>query len=198
MFLRRQPQRPALREAPWTPLLSRRLPRVPPQRHAWLSDPGSLTRSVVRTCSGRFEVDLVSQRHGTALPSEARLLGEGKPMAMLVREVRLNCDRRTWVFARTLMPLSELRGALMALTQLGRRPLGEVLFSDPTTHRLRIEVAGIKPRHHLFARATAHLRRPPESLWGRRTLFSYRGNLILVNELFLPDIPPLGAARARR
>lgn len=159
--------------------------------HAWLSDRGSLTRSVVESCPGRFAVDLVRQAHGAALPTETALLRAGPAQSMLVREVRLDCDRMTWVFARTLIPLRGLRGAALGLTQLGRRPLGEVLFSDPTTRRLCVEVACILPRHHLFAPATAHLRRPPAVLWGRRTLFEYGGSPILVNELFLPAIPVL-------
>ena len=68
---------------------------------------------------------------------------------------------------------------------------GEVLFSDPTTRRLCVEVARITARHRLFARATNHLRRRPDELWGRRTLFDYGGERILVNELFLPGIPAL-------
>jgi len=105
--------------------------------------------------------------------------------------VKLNCGREVHVFARTLIPLRSLRGPVHVLTRLGRRPLGEVLFSNPTTRRLRVEVARITPRHRLFARATSHLRRYPDELWGRRTLFEYGGELILVNELFLPGIPVL-------
>ncbi len=160
--------------------------------HAWLSDRGSLTRSVIASCGSRFAVDLVAQGHASALPSEAALLGGGPAQATLVREVRLDCGRETWVFARTLIPMRSLCGPLHALTQLGRRPLGEVLFSDPTTRRLRVEVARISSRHRLFERATAHLRHRPLQLWGRRTLFDYGGERILVNELFLPDIPRLG------
>lgn len=159
--------------------------------HAWLSDSGSLTRSVIAHCRGRFLVDLLDQSHGMALPSEASLLAAGPAQANLVREVRLHCGRDAWVFARTLIPMGSLRGPVHALTRLGRRPLGEVLFSDPTTRRLRVEVARITPRHRLFARATAHLGRQPTAIWGRRTLFEYRGELILVNELFLPGIPEL-------
>lgn len=121
------------------------------------------------------------------------MLGAGPEQATWIREVRLHCGRETWVFARTLMPMRSLRGPLRALTRLGRRPLGEVLFSDPTTRRLRVEVARITPRHHLFAHATVHLRRPPAAIWGRRTLFLYGGERILVNELFLPDVPVLKA-----
>ena len=156
--------------------------------HAWLSDGGSLTRSMIRSCRGRFQVEVVAQDRGSALPSEALLLDAGAPQATLVREVRLRCDREAWVFARTLIPMGSLRGPAHTLTRLGRRPLGEVLFSDPTTRRLKVEVARITPRHRLYARATAHLRRRPAAVWGRRTLFDYGGERILVNELFLPGI----------
>lgn len=158
---------------------------------AWLSDGGSLTRSVIDSCRGRFRVDLVRQQHGSALPSEAALLRAGPAQATLVREVRLYCGREAWVFARTLIPMRKLRGPAQALTRLGRRPLGAVLFSDPTTRRLDVQVARITSRHRLFARATEHLQRKPTAIWGRRTLFDYGGDHILVNELFLPDIAEL-------
>ncbi len=156
--------------------------------HAWLSDGGSLTRSMTRSCRGKFRVQVVTQDYGSALPGEALLLDAGAPQATLIREVRLRCGREAWVFARTLIPMRSLRGPAHALTRLGRRPLGEVLFSDPTTRRLKVEVARITPRHRLFERATAHLRRRPDAIWGRRTLFDYGGERILVNELFLPGI----------
>ena len=191
MLRRRKPNSCALREPCWTALSMRRLPGVSPRIHAWLSDSGSLTRAVIANCRGRFRVDLIAQAYGTALPGEAALLSSGSVRANLVREVRLYCGRDAWVFARTLIPLRTLRGPAHALTGLGRRALGEVLFSDPTTRRLRVEVARITPRHRLFARATAHLGRHPQVIWGRRTLFEYRGERILVNELFLPAIPAL-------
>lgn len=189
MMFRRSKLNPcALREPHWTALAMRRLPGVSPAMHAWLSDSGSLTRSVIARCHGRFRVELIAQAPGRALPSEAALLAAGPAQATLVREVRLYCGADAWVFARTLIPMASLRGPAYALTQLGRRPLGEVLFSDPTTRRLRVEVARIMPRHRLYGRATAHLDRRPALVWGRRTLFEYRGELILVNELFLPGI----------
>ena len=166
-----------------------RMPGADPLIHDWLSDGGSLTRSVIASCCGRFAVDLVSQRRGQVFPSEARLLGAGSQRASLVREVHLRCGRDVWVFARTLIPLASLRGPAQALARLGRRPLGEVLFSDPTTRRLRVEVARITPRHRLFACAAAHLRQRPDAIWGRRTLFDYGGEQILVNELFMPGMP---------
>jgi chorismate--pyruvate lyase len=181
--------RRALREARWTLLQGRRLPGVSTGMQAWLRDAGSLTRAVVSACDGVFDVELVAQRHAAALPSETRLLQAGPARAMQVREVRLRCAGQPWVFARTLIPMRGLHGAMRDLTRLGQRPLGEVLFSDPLTRRLRVEAACLRPRHWLFARATAHLEHPPACLWGRRTLFEYDGRPILVNELFLPGIP---------
>lgn len=192
IFPSKKPANRAIREPRWVRHEGRRLPGLDVDTHAWLSDRGSLTRAVIATCRGRFDVELIRQSHGSALPSEAALLDAGPAQSTLVREVRLRCRRQPWVFARTLIPMSALSGPVYGLTRLGRRPLGEVLFSDPTTRRLRVEVAAITPRHRLFARATGHLRRPPALIWGRRTLFDYRGERILVNELFLPAIPVLG------
>jgi len=189
----RRPNNPslALREPRWTVLERGRLPGASADTHAWLSDSGSLTRSVVARCRSKFGVEVVRQVHESAWPSEIGLLGGGPAQATLVREVRLRCGRDAWVFARTLLPMASLRGPLRALTHLGRRPLGEVLFSDPTTRRLRVEIARITPRHRLFQRATDHMKRSPGQIWGRRTLFSYGGERILVNELFLPGIPAM-------
>lgn len=191
MFKRPKTRPPASREPRWTRLSDRRLPGVPLHDHAWLSDRGSLTRSVIGNCRKRFAVDLLLQARGSALPSEASLLADGPAEAHLVREVRLLCGRRAWVFARTVIPLQRLRGPVLALTRLGQRPLGEVLFSDPQTRRLCVEVARVTPRHRLFDRATAHLAQRPEAISGRRTLFEFRGERILVNELFLPGIAGL-------
>jgi len=159
--------------------------------HAWLRDPGSLTRSVVASCHEDFRVELIRQVHGAAFPGEAALLMAGSPQAHLVREVRLYCGRQAWVFARTLIPMCSLRGPAFCLSRLGQRPLGAVLFSDPTTRRIRVEVARITQGHRLFGPATDHLEHKPAEIYGRRTLFEYRRNLILVNELFLPAIGSL-------
>lgn len=193
MFRRsRRPKSCAVREPHWTRLSSRRLSGCDVSTHAWLSDTGSLTRSIIASCDrGRFAVELVGQGVGSALPSEAALLEAAPGHPMLVREVRLRCGRKAWVYARTLIPQRSLRGPAQALTHLGRRPLGEVLFSDPTTRRLRVEVARITPRHRLFAGATVHIKHKPAEIWGRRTLFDYSGERILVNEIFLPAVQAL-------
>ncbi len=162
---------------------------VPPAHIAWLRDPGSLTRAVVSACAGDFSVSVQSQGWGRALPSERAVLGLAPGRLSLVREVELHCGQTPWVFARTLIPATSLRGAARRLARLRERPLGAVLFADPHTRRLGVQVARLTARHALYHAACAHLAQGPEAIWGRRTLFSYAGKPLLVNEIFLPEIP---------
>lgn len=155
----------------------------------WLRDDGSLTRALLHACEGRFRVDVLSQGWGRGLAGERRLLGVSPGLFSMVREVKLRCEEIPWVFARTLIPATSLRGPARQLATLRSRPLGAVLFSDPRTRRLNVQVARLTPRHALFAAACSHLSSPPAEIWGRRTLFSFAAQPLLVNEIFLPVIP---------
>ena len=163
--------------------------RIPESLRGWLLDEGSLTRLVIGNCSGRFRVQVLSQRWGRPLPSERRALGMSPAGSAFIREVELYCGDRPWVFARTLIPASTLRGGARRLAHLRDRPLGAVLFADPKVQRGEMEVARLLPRHRLFREAVERLERPPESLWGRRRLFYMEQKPLLVNEIFLPDLP---------
>ena len=59
----------------------------------------------------------------------------GKNQTAFVREVLLNVSGQTLVFARTTVPTRSMN-ALDALTKLGNKPLGEVIFSYPDLERL--------------------------------------------------------------
>jgi chorismate--pyruvate lyase len=107
----------------------------------------------------------------------------------MVRDVVLICDDSPWVFARTLIPASTLKGPARRLMLLGEKPLGAVLFSDPKVIRGNTMFARLTPGHTLFDVACEHLEHQPELLWGRRTLFYLAKRPILVNELFLPELP---------
>jgi chorismate--pyruvate lyase len=157
---------------------------------AWLRDEGSLTRRVIQACDqGQFRVRLLCQHWDTPRYSESRELHLRHGKTTLIREVELLCDGHPWVFARTLIPATSLRGSARRLMHLGEKPLGAVLFSDPNIHRGITQFARLQPKHALFTAATANLSRQPQNLWGRRTLFYIAGRPILVNEIFLPDIP---------
>jgi chorismate lyase len=154
----------------------------------WLGEQGSLTRRVQLACPGRFWVEVLRQERRRPYASEVALLRVRPTTRALVREVRLHCAQASWVYARTLIPVTSLRGAARRLTLLGSRPLGAVLFADPSAVRLAMEFACLLPGHLLFETAVAGLSRRPPLLWGRRTLFRLAGKPLLVNEIFLPEL----------
>ncbi len=131
---------------------------------------------------------LVELGWGRALYSEGMLLGMRRGENAIIREVELLIDGVPWVFARTVIPASSLRGPAKRLTMLGTKPLGEVLFAEPHTERVVMEIASLHSRHNLFNKAIRSLDVQPERLWGRRTLFNLAGSPLLVNELFLPTL----------
>lgn len=157
----------------------------------WLLDEGSLTRRVVGNCAQSFSVQVLNQSWGTPLATENKVLEMAPDAKAWIREVELHCGTIPWVFARTLIPASSLEGDTRRLAELGNRPLGEVLFSDPKARRGRVEVAKLLPRHTLFRVASAHLKNAPVHLWARRTLYYMEDRPLLVNEIFLPDLPRL-------
>lgn len=178
----------AVNEPQWHDLSALRGQRLPASIADWIRDQGSLTRALVAACEGQFRVAVARQGWSAALTSERHLLDMPERHTALLREVKLLCNDKPWVFARTLIPASSLRGRARALAHLRTRPLGAVLFADPATRRLAVQAARLTPRHALYAPACSHLRKKPNELWGRRTLFEYAGQTLLVNEIFLPPV----------
>ena len=184
--------RKTLLEPVWVDFSSHRRSGIPERIYPWLKETGSLTKRLIDFCQGQFSVRLLHQGWNQPLISESRLLGTRRAETAMIREVELFCDTQPLVFARTLIPATSMRGGAKRLAQLGNKPLGAVLFADPTTLRTRVQIARIGPRYPLYAAATDHLEHKPNELWGRRTLFLYAGKPILVNEIFLPGVAPAG------
>jgi len=155
----------------------------------WLLHTGSLTRRVQQACAGRFRVRVEMQGWARPRLDEYRALGLRWGRIALIREVHLLCDEQPWVFARTIIPVSTLRGRERRLAHLGSRPLGAVLFADPHMQRGPVEVACIRPGSKLFATAVKGLKRRPAEIWGRRSVFRLGGKPLLVSEIFLLPVP---------
>ncbi len=71
---------------------------------------------------------------------------------------------------------------------LGTKPLGELLFTDPTVKRDPIEVARLTPGEWLYEMAVLEENYRPDELWARRSRFYIGGKVLLVNEIFLPTL----------
>ncbi len=178
--------------------VQRQLSTQPPQTiEPWLFDSGSLTRRLIQACSGQFSVEVISQAWQRPMLNESRRLGLPAHRFAWVRQVRLYCDDQAWVFARTVIPPSSLRGPLQYLANLGTRPLGAVLFSEPTMRRDALEVCCLRSEHRMYSTATQHLAAHGNNdcLWGRRSVFYLHAKPLLVSEIFLPGIPPCPAIK---
>ena len=159
----------------------------------WLRDAGSLTARIRARCE-RFAVQVVGQHLGPVHPDEAVLLGLRPGERAWVREVLLVADGRPVVFARSLLPRRNVRGAWNLFHGIGSRPLGQALFSDPAISRLPLACRRLDGRDARYHRAQAALTRfapaqsLPRTLWARRSVFLLRGSALMVSEAFLPEI----------
>ena len=165
--------------------------QVPKDIAWWLFDANSLTARLMAACQGRFRVEVISQGWQRPMLNEEQCLKIRANRHALVRQVYLYCNDTPWVFARTVIPHTTLSGKEKHLAHLQNKPLGAVLFAEPTMRRSEVEVAEIKPGQRLFHTATAKLDADPKSIWGRRSVFYLHDKPLLVSEIFLPDIPTI-------
>ena len=155
----------------------------------WLFDSGSLTSRIINNCSGRFRVEVVTQGWQVPMQNESQRLGIRRGGIALIREVYLYCDETPWVFARTVIPRSTLKGRQRYLAHLGNKPLGAALFSDPSMQRDELEVTCLGAEQGLFGSATRRVETRSACIWGRRSIFRVGNRPLLVAEIFLPDLP---------
>ncbi|HHL45535.1 MAG TPA: chorismate lyase [Gammaproteobacteria bacterium] len=161
---------------------------APAEIRRWLLAPGSLTRLLQQASNGDFRVRLLSQGWETPLPDEGRLLGIRAKRYAMVRQVQLLCNGVPWVYARTVIPRTTLVGRQRRFVHLGNRPLGAVLFADPSMRRSEVQVTRLEPQMKLHQIASAELADLPGTIWGRRSIFRLSDRPLLVSELFLPTV----------
>ncbi len=158
--------------------------RCPQRLRHWLLDRASLTQRLRAHSNSRLSVVVLSERWARPRLDEAHALALPSSSRVFIREVVLYGDGQAWVYARSVLPASVLRGAFCRLRTLGARPLGELLFKQPSLRRGTIMQA-----RWPHARLPPSLPlSPPETLWARRSLFCYPRSKILVCEVFLPAL----------
>ncbi len=167
----------------WLPAIS----TVSPQIRFWLQDRGSLTRRIQERCT-RFYVEPVFQQLTRVYEDEWIQVKLRRDELAMVREVYLYCCDKPVVFAHSVIPRQGLRGAWRALSGLGNRSLGSMLFRNPKIKRTPLEFKKVSSGHFLYDRAVIQLAAQPAHLWARRSLFTLQDQSILVTEVFLPGI----------
>jgi len=161
---------------------------MPAELTSWLTDSGSLTQRLQAHNKHDFSVQLLNTHWMKPLPDECLSLGIPLTEMAYQREVRLMDGDRANVYARTVIPLATFEAMKQRFNSLGNRPLGDLLFTDPTVKRGAIEIACLRPGQWLYEMAMLGESSRSEQLWGRRSHFYLGGKKLLVNEIFLPTL----------
>lgn len=175
-------------EPVWRDIKQKRLAISQEYKH-WLLDNGSLTAKLKQRSSGKFRVSVIKQSICPIPLSERRILSIPNGQWAMTREVVLYGNNIPWVYARTVVPLSTLKGPLRRLHYLGNKPLGEQLFTDPSMQRDNMQAALFLPSQvpqDLYQAQTSS--KINASTWGRRSVFRLSSQPLLVSEVFLPSL----------
>jgi chorismate--pyruvate lyase len=172
----------------WTKWLPPQKRLVPASYWPWLTERGSLTQRLRRFNEVDFNVHLLGNHWVKPLPEESLYLGERLQNIAFQREVRLLDGGIANVYARTVIPIDTYTAMKQRFIGLGTKPLGELLFTDPTVERGDIQIAKLQPGEWLYEMAVLEEEYRPEHVWGRRSIFSFSGKNMLVNEIFLPTL----------
>ena len=159
---------------------------LPAGLRGWLTEDGSLTGRLIELGRGEFRVQRLYQGWQVPLPSEQKLLALPPRQLALVREVALQLDQQTVVFARSVFPVSSLTGSLAHLRRLQNKSLGAILFRHPGMHRSPFELA-LMSGDSDYLPSSLHQGEPA---WGRRSRFDIQGKQLLVSEVFLQPFTP--------
>ncbi|MDQ7015822.1 MAG: chorismate lyase [Gammaproteobacteria bacterium] len=158
---------------------------APQALRPWLQESGSLTQKLLNGCNKTFSVRILKQQIRYAKKKEAQHLQIPLGSRLIERDVHLLCGQTPWVYAHTLLPLSSLTGHQQRLAAIGNRPLGALLFTDPSLRRGALQIIRIPAKQ---SRQITHVKNH-STLWGRRSLFQVGQHPLLVSEFFLSALP---------
>jgi len=153
----------------------------------WLAGEGLLTERVRCACAGTAGLRVIGEYQATLPTAEAALLATD-PAGGFFREIHLTCDERPWVFAQTLIPAATLAAAPW-LGHMGEEALGPRLARTPGAGRGPLEFARLPPAHPLHVRASGGRISAATELWARRATYRLGGHGLIVQEVFLPEVP---------
>jgi len=164
-------------------------PEIPPNLRHWVTGEGSLTARLV-AASERFRVHRLLQASARPYLDEWQALGQCGREPALTREVLLICDEQPAIYAHTVVRERHARRDWPFLRGLGERPLGGRLFVDPAVRRDPFEFARLLPHHplRLALQRILPAMGPVPMLPARRSVFRRGAGIMLVTEVFLPDL----------
>jgi chorismate--pyruvate lyase len=135
---------------------------------SWLLEQGPITKKISKEKS--FSLELLKDDIGEVEIQDQQFIGSSAK-EFKVREVVLHGDQIPLVFARTIIPLLTIEKGLAELGNLGKRPLGDILFEKKIFNKERSAYALFKLQQDTF--------------WGRKIRYSVNEQPFSVMEVFL-------------
>ena len=155
--------------------------------HNWIFDKGSLTKSIQQCCKGLFSVEVLTHHFESVADFASAELDISCGETVLHREVLLCDEQEPLVFACSLLPERALCGRYDELRELGTRPLGHWIFTEPVLTRHKMTYTRLMAEDTLFNRIHNDYAFSG-ALFGRKTLFTGALKPFLVSEFFLPGL----------
>ena len=169
---------------------------IPNELRDFLLDPGSTTRRMQREYASQTKVQLLKQNWSYPYYQEAEQLQIPLRQYAFIRETYLSCQGKTWMYAKAVFPQYFFTGKNQRLLkELDLRPLGKLLFRDPTMQRSEFEIALLKTHHLEYQWATRNILKPTQ-LWARRSMIQLQTKPLLLTEVFFPEFFKLVKAKS--
>lgn len=159
-------------------------PSLSAHEKAWLYQPGSLTNQL--RALGAFTIEILDQRHAQATATDNSVLPGTEGAQLWIRSVLMSVAGRPLVVARSIAPNQAVHTEWDALETHGLRPLGEILYDDPSITRKPFEWAVLAADDPLYATAHRYCEEDARLL-ARRSTFIRHDQPLLIAECFLPD-----------
>lgn len=155
----------------------------------WLTDRASLTYKLIAH-STQFRVQRLHQHRALCLADEHAAILLPDRQKVQERDVLLFCDGRPMVLGHTVLSLASTTSEWPFFGSLGERSLGTTLFGDPLVARGKLQYARLYQDHPLVRRmcVATGVSKFPMPLFARRSTFRRKGGVMLVTEVFFPDI----------
>lgn len=173
---------------PYTAFWHSPLTTAPRALRPWLSERGSLTQRLIAHFPA-FSVRVLRQGWQKPHLDECAVLQLPQPnTAVACREVLLCSAEKPLVFAHSITSRASLQRGFHLLGRSGSRPLGALLFADPTIRRSHLSWRKLNCRHPLWQKAVAAAGPQAATLWARRSVFYAGADQLLVTEVFLSNL----------
>jgi chorismate lyase len=170
----------------WTLASEASPPDLIPSQWHWLINPHSLTQRLRQVTNNQIEHLLAVEQPGLAYADEQDILNLTPATPVWQRQIHWTYQNNVWICGRTVIPVATESDLIEELKHLGKRPLGDFLFSHPNVNRQPIEICQIAPQHPYYQQALQHHRHAVPYFWSRRSIFIIDQQLLLVAETFLP------------